>query len=306
MNRAIFAKRLFLLLIAALVFGTTGCVQEALVEPVGTITGKVIVPAGKDPLGIHITVAGNPGIAAYCNELGEYKLEFRKGGRYLLVARSRYYDVDFTWVDASIDETNKAPDIIVNEKIVSEAKFIATIVDYPDATGFKIKSLSPTWATTSVSLYDDGTHGDKYANDGVFTTRVTNLVSGYQTYQLTWTGPDGDKTVNDPHQEEALSGKSLIVIPAPATKIAQGKVVTSLTKVNFAEIALMSKGGSRKIFLNSDGSYSMPMEGNGREYLVFRSPDFFQRHRRRLFLGRNRSQPDPCAARGQSRGHRHR
>ena len=274
MNRAPRAKRLFLLLIAVIAFGATGCVQEALVEPVGTVTGRVIVPPGKDPLGIKITVAGNPGIAAYVNELGQYKLEFRKGGRYLLVARSRYYDADFTWADASVDQTNTAPDIILSEKIISEAKFLASIVDFPDATAFKVKSISPTWATSSVPLYDDGTHGDKYANDGVFTTRVANLASGYQTYQLTWTGPDGDKTVNDPHQEDTLDGKSLIVVPAPTTKIAQGKVVTSLTKVDFSEIALMSKAGARKIFLNGDGSYSMPMEGNGREYLVFRSPDF--------------------------------
>lgn len=279
MNRATIAKRIFMLLIAVLAFGTTGCVQEALVEPVGTITGRIIVPPGKDPLGIKITVAGNKAITAYVNELGYYKLEFRKGGRYLLIARSRYYDADFAWVDASVDETNKAPDIILSEKIISEAKFLASIVDFPDATAFQIKSISPTWATSSVLMYDDGTHGDKYANDGVFSTRVANLASGYQTYQLTWTGPEGDKTENDPHQEDALDGKSLIVVPAPLTKIAQGKVTSTLTKVTFSEIALMSKGGARKIFLNADGTYSMPMEGNGREYLVFRSPVFHIRTR---------------------------
>lgn len=279
MNRTALVKRFFLLLMAVVAFGTTGCVQEALVEPVGTVTGRVIVPPAKDPLGIKITVAGNPSVYGWVNERGEYKLEFKKGGRYLLIARSRYYDVDFAWTDAWVDETNKAPDIILSEKIIGEAKFITNIVDFPEATAFKVKSISPTWATSSVSLYDDGTHGDKYANDGVFTTRVANLASGYQTYQLTWSGPDGDKDVNDPHHEDTLDGKSLIVVPSPLTKIATGKVVTSLTKVNFADIALMSKGGARKIFLNSDGTYSMPMEGNGREYLVFRSPDFHIRTR---------------------------
>ena len=57
-------------------------------------------------------------------------------------------------------------------------------------------------------------------------------------------------------------------------RIARGQVTSSLTGVNYAEVVLATKAGSRRINVDSDGKYSMPMEGNGKEYLVFRSITF--------------------------------
>lgn len=278
----------FLLLLAATL--STGCVQEALVMPVATVSGKVIVPAGQVPLGVHITVAGNPNAKTYVNEKGEYKLELLKTGRYLVVARGANFDVDFLWVDATLEETVKVADINLSEKITGEAKWIATVVDFPDATNFKIKSLNPKWATDTVAMTDDGSGGDKFAGDGIYTLRLRNLPTGSQLYTLLYTGKapedsdDEDKdeikerdAKKDPHQEDERTGNSEIIIPEPAMKVARGYVTSSLTGVNYSEVVLGTKMGARKMNVNSDGYYSIPMEGNGREYLVFRSTSFHVR-----------------------------
>lgn len=269
--------KLFLLsvaLIAAVFNG--GCLQEHLVIPVATVKGKVVVPPAKDPLGVKITVAGDDKKYAFVDELGNFTLEFTKPGRYLLIARGRDYDVNYVWVDAAMEKTVSADDIALSEKIVGEALWIATIVDFPDAVKFEVKSLDPKWATQTVAMWDDGTHGDKFSDDGIFAVRLAGLINGYQRYSLIWTHKDDGKTneVKDPHREGERDGKSEIIIKEPAMKIARGKVVSALTGVNYSEVVLSTKGGTRKINLNSDGSYSMPMEGNGREYLVFRSPNF--------------------------------
>lgn len=255
--------------------------------PVATVKGKVVVPAGQNPLGIHVTVAGNSSVSSYVNEKGEYKLEFTKSGRYLLVARGANFDVDFIWVDAVVEETATVSDISLSEKITGEAKWIATTVDFPGATNFKIKSLDPKWATDTVAMADDGSGGDKYAGDGIYTLRLRNLPTGSQLYTIRYTGKadedseDEDKdeikerdAEKDPHQENERTGKSEIIIPEPAMKVARGYVSSSLTGVNYSEVILGTKMGARKMNVNSDGYFSIPMEGNGREYLAFRSPSF--------------------------------
>ncbi|MBF0498736.1 MAG: carboxypeptidase regulatory-like domain-containing protein [Candidatus Riflebacteria bacterium] len=268
-------KLLLLVMMLAGALISTGCLQEAMVMPVGTVSGKVVVPAGKDPLGIQITVAGNAAdINTYTSATGSFTLEFPKSGRYLLIAHSRNFDPDFAWVDITVEKTVTAPDIVLSEKVVGEGKWFGTIVDFPDATGFKIKSIDPKWATDTVKMYDDGTHGDKFANDGIYTLSLNNLPTGSQQYSLIWTGKNGDKEEMDPHRESILAGKSVINIREATEKLATGRVTSTLTGVNYAEIVLATKAGTRKIFLNSDGTYDMPMEGNGREYLVFRSPNF--------------------------------
>jgi len=280
-------KKIFLLLlVSGAALFCSGCVQEMLVIPVATVTGKVVVPPGKDPLAVHITVAGDKDHQTWTNEKGEFKLEFRKDGRYLLIARGREFDVNYVWVDTMLEKTVKAPDIVLSEKIFGEALWIATVIDFPYATKFQVKSLDPKWATDTVLMYDDGTHGDVQAKDGIYTLRLGNLVSYSQLYSIVWTGthvddndPDkvGDKEEKDPHQEWERTGKSEIIIRDPAMKVARGKVTSALIGVNYSEVSLGTKAGSRKIYLNSDGTYSIPMEGNGREYLVFRSPNFHVR-----------------------------
>ncbi|HNV68198.1 MAG TPA: hypothetical protein PKO06_00770 [Candidatus Ozemobacteraceae bacterium] len=275
-------RKLLLLLALSVAMLATGCIQEKLFIPVATVTGKIVVPAGKDPIGIKITVAGNPSITTYVNETGDYKLEFPKTGRYLLVARSKYYDVDYVWVDAFLEQTVKADNLSLKEKIVGEVKFLATIVDYPNAEWFKVKSITPVWATDTVSLYDDGTHDDRLANDGIFTLRLTNLATGYQQYHLIWYGDkDGEIGENteklDPHREAERVGNSEMWIREPEVKLARGRITSALTGVNYSEVTLATKGGARKMLVNSDGTYSIAMEGNGREYLVFRSVNFHVR-----------------------------
>lgn len=284
-------KRGLLIFALFTAFITTGCIQEELVIPVATVTGKVIVPAAKDPLGIHITVAGDTARSAYVNEKGEFTLTFRKAGRYLLVARGRDFDVNYVWIDALLEQTVKASDIVLSEKIVGEALWIATIVDFPKAEKFRVKSLDPTWGpTTAPSLgtdtalmYDDGTHGDKFAKDGIYSLRLANLITGTQLYSIVWTGkgideedPEkvGDKEEKDPHRENERTSKSEIIIRSPDMRVARGKVVSALVGVNYSEVTLGTKAGSRKISLNSDGTYSIAMEGSQKEYLVFRSPNF--------------------------------
>ncbi|HNW35504.1 MAG TPA: hypothetical protein PKM25_11265 [Candidatus Ozemobacteraceae bacterium] len=288
MKRKTSAILLFLVLASALF--STGCMQETLAMTVATVTGTIVVPAGQDPLGIHITVAGSSKVSGYVNEKGEYKLELPKTGRYLLVARGKNLDADFTWVDAVMEETVKAPDITLSEKITGEAKWLATLADYPTATSFKIKSLDPKWATDTVALVDDGTSGDKYAGDGIYTLRLRNLPTGSQLYTLLYTGKAPDDSTDedkdeikerdakkDPHQESERTAKSEIYIPEPAMKVARGYVTSTLTGVNYSEVVLGTKMGARKMNVNSDGYYSIPMEGNGREYLTFRSPSFHVR-----------------------------
>lgn len=265
-------KITLLFLLALIAISTSGCIQEALVIPVATVTGKIVVPAGKIPTGIKVTVAGES-TNSYVNEKGEYALEFRKSGRFLLVARGRDFDVNYGWVDAEIEKTVKAPDISLDEKIVGEGLWIATIVDFPTATKFSLTSVDPLWNPVTMQMFDDGTHGDKLANDGIFTLRLTNLKTGSQQYSIAYTKEDGSETTGqkDPHREGERNGISELIIPESTVKLARGRITSDLTGINYSEVKLATKKGSRTIFCDSDGAYNMPMEGNGREYLVFRS-----------------------------------
>lgn len=269
-------KRLMALFLTLLALVTTGCIQEALVIPVATVTGKVVVPSGKVSTGVKITVAGEPSLSAYANDKGQYTIEFRRSGRFLLVARGMDFDVNYVWVDAISEETVTAPDLKLDEKLVGEALWVASIVDFPDAVGFAIKSINPAWSQATEKMYDDGTHGDKLANDGIFTLRLTNLKTGSQQYSLDYTleGETNPKNTKDPHREADLSGNSMIYIPESTVKLARGRVTSDLVGVNYSEVKLATKKGSRTMQLDSDGGYSFGMEGNGREYLVFRSPNF--------------------------------
>ncbi|MFZ5953140.1 MAG: choice-of-anchor X domain-containing protein [Candidatus Rifleibacteriota bacterium] len=266
-------KIILLLALIVVAFTSTGCIQEALVIPVATVSGKVVVPAGKVPTGIKVTVAGES-TSSYVNEKGEYSLEFRRSGRFLLIARGREFDVNYVWVDAEIEKTVSAADINVDEKIVGEGLWVATIVDFPTATKFWVTSVSPLWSPDSQEMFDDGTHGDKLANDGIFTLRLTNLKTGSQQYSLKYLeeGSETPKTgIKDPHREGERNSYSELIIPESTVKLARGQVTSDLTGINYSEVKLSTKKGSRTIFCDSDGVYSMPMEGNGREYLVFRS-----------------------------------
>lgn len=271
-------KKLITLVLALMAFATTGCIQEALVIPVATVTGNIVVPAGKVSTGVKVTVAGESSISAYVNDRGQYSLEFRKSGRFLLIARGQDFDVNYGWVDAVVEQTVTAPDISLNEKLVGEAVWVATILDFPDAVGFAVKSLTPLWSQATENMYDDGTHGDQLANDGIFTLRLTGLKTGYQQYSLDLIKSNGTTAGDrDPHRETTLSYNSAIYIPESTVKIARGNVTSDLVGVNYSEVKLATKKGSRSMNLDSDGGYSFAMEGNGREYLVFRSSNFHVR-----------------------------
>lgn len=259
-----------LLLVAAIT--STGCIQEALVVPVAVVNGKVIVPPGQIPLGVQVTVAGVPGASAYADDRGAYTIELRKTGRFLLVAHGRDFDPGYTWVDVEVEKTVSAPNISLSAKIVGEALWLASIVDYPEAKSFSIKSVDPLWSPDSVKMYDDGSHGDLLANDGIYMLRLTNLTTGSQQYKLRYSKSDDSTTdVNDPHAENSRNSNSEKYILESTVKLARGKVTSDLGSVDYSKVKLATKKGSRSMFLDTDGSYSFAMEGNGREYLVFRS-----------------------------------
>lgn len=253
---------------------SSGCIQESLVIPVAIIKGKVVVPPGQISRGVKITVAGTS-YSAYADDRGEYSIELRKSGRYLLVARGRSFDVGYTWVDAETEKTATPPDISLSTKIVGEALWIASIVDFPQATAFNLVSVSPVWSPDKVKMYDDGSHGDLLANDGIYSVRLTNLTTGSQQYKFELSKADGStETQSDPHQEYTRNGNSEIYILESTVKLARGYVTSDLNSVNYSEVKLATKKGSRSMYLDSDGGYSFAMEGNGREYLVFRSSNF--------------------------------
>jgi len=124
-------------------------------------------------------------------------------------------------------------------------------------------------------MYDDGTHGDLLANDGIYMLRMTNLTTGSQLYKITYSKSDGSTSdINDPHEENNRSYTSEKYILESTVKLARGSVTSDLSSVDYSEVRLATKKGSRAINLDTDGSYSFAMEGNGREYLVFRSGNF--------------------------------
>lgn len=267
---------LALFLILAMV-STTGCtsIQERLAQPVATVSGKVIVPSGQVPTGIKITVAGKSEYSAYVNSYGYYNLEFKESGRYLLMARGSNFDPAFVWVNAKVEETIKPENISMAQKITGEALWMVSLIDFPDAKSFAVKDISSNWNQNTVSMNDDGLNGDILANDGIYSLRMTNIRSGYQQYNFVYTDSNGNsKTVQDPHAESMYNKNSTIYIPEAAVKQAKGKVTSDLNGVNYSEVKLATKNGSRNINLNSDGSYTFPMEGSGKEYLVFRSENF--------------------------------
>ncbi len=267
-------KALMVVIITFMAVFSSGCIQESLVIPVAIIKGKVVVPPGQVPRGVKITVAGTT-TSVYANETGDYTIELRKTGRYLLVARGRNFDVGYTWTDSELEKTTTAPNISLSTKIVGEALWIATTVDFPVARSFNVKSLDPVWSPASAKMYDDGSHGDLLANDGIYTLRLTNLTTGSQLYEIEYTKDDGKtESKSDPHQEHTRNNKSELYILESTVKLARGYVTSDLNSVNYSEVKLATKKGSRSMYLDSDGGYSFAMEGNGREYLVFRSTNF--------------------------------
>ena len=265
---------LFLLLA---VITSTGCkpIQERIAQPVATVSGKVVVPSGQVPTGVKITVAGDSSKSAYVNSYGYYNLELTDSGKYLLMARGENFDPAYVWVDAVVEQTVKPENISMSQKITGEALWITSYIDFPDAKSFAIKPISPTWNQAAVDMNDSGLNGDILANDGIFSLRMTNITSGYQQYSIVWKDADGkDHTVSDPHAESTYNKNSTIFIPEAAVKQVKGTVTSDLTGVNYSEVKLATKKGSRSTKLNSDGSYVFAMEGSGREYLVFRSENF--------------------------------
>ncbi|OGK10897.1 MAG: hypothetical protein A2W80_12420 [Candidatus Riflebacteria bacterium GWC2_50_8] len=268
-------KTLMAILLFCVAVMSGGCVQEALVVPVAVVNGKIVVPPGQVPLGVKITVAGMSSAVAYAGDSGKYSIELRKSGRFLLIAHGRDFDAGYAWVDVELEKTVDAPDISLSGKIVGEALWVASIVDFPDATGFNIKSVDPVWSPASATMYDDGSHGDLLANDGIYALRLTNLTTGSQQYSLEYTKADGAlETKLDPHRENTRNGYSEIYVLESTVKLARGYVTSDLNSVDYSKVKLATKKGSRSMYLNTDGGYSFAMEGNGREYLVFRSPDF--------------------------------
>ena len=265
---------LFLLLAA---ISTRGCssIQERVAQPVATISGKVVVPSGQVPTGVKITVAGDSSKTAYVNSYGYYNLELKESGKFLLMARGENFDPAFVWVDARVEDTVKPENIVMSQKITNEALFMASLIDFPDAKSFAIKAISPTWTQGNVEMNDDGVNGDVLANDGIFALRMTNITSGYQQYSIVWKDADDkSNTVSDPHAESTYNKNSTVYIPEAAVKQVKGSVTSDLTGVNYSEVKLATKKGSRTTTLNSDGSYVFAMEGSGREYLVFRSETY--------------------------------
>lgn len=267
-------KTLLIICLLLVLFTATGCIQKKLVIPVATIKGKIVVPPGRVPTGVKITIAGESSFA-YANERGEYSLELRKSGKFLLIARNRKFDLNYVWVDSVLEDEVEAPDIVLDDKIVGEALWIATLIDFENAKTIELVPQDPTWEEQYYKLYDDGTNGDKLENDGIYMLRLTNLRTGSQLYSLRITDENGKTSiVRDPHREGTRNSKSEIIIPESPVKLARGYITSDLVGVNYSEVKISTKKGSRNMFADSDGGYSMTMEGTGREYLVFRSPNF--------------------------------
>ena len=270
-------KAILVLFLAVIAIVNTGCssIQESLAQPVAVVSGKVVVPAGQRPEGISVSVAGIVK-SGYVDHYGNYRLELNESGRYLIIAHGAGFDPSFVWVDAKVEESVKPENIKMTKKITGEALWIASLIDFPKAKSISVKPISPTWNQELVTMHDDGLNGDILANDGIFALRMQNLTSGYQEYSFVWTDSNGKATtVKDPHAENRYyTNNSTVYIPEAPTKQVKGKVISDLTGVNYSEVKLATKKGSRSMKLNSDGSYVFTMEGSGREYLVFRSENF--------------------------------
>jgi hypothetical protein len=263
-------KKITLMILALVaVVLNTGCIQEKTVIPVSVITGKIVVPEGKVATGVKVRVAGE-GTYAFANEKGVYEIEMRKEGRFLLMARGVDFDINYVWVDTELEKTVSAPDIKLNSKIVGEAIWMANLIDYPDAKEFSVKSINPVWGTQVEKMYDDGTHGDSLSGDGIYTLRKNNLVSGYQQYKIV----AGGKESNDPNSEQTLNGNSTLYIPESALKTVTGYITSAASTNVYASVKVATNKGARSAFLNSAGQYNFAVQGNGTEYLVFRSHNF--------------------------------
>lgn len=265
-------KIIFLFMLMTIAVFNTGCIQEKSFVPVSIITGTIKVPSGKIATGVKIRVAGE-GVSAYANEKGSYSIEMKKEGHFLLMAYGVDFDVNFTWVDAKLENSVTAPNISLNSKVVGEAVWMANTVDYPNASGFKVKAISPTWQSDE-QMYDDGTHGDIVAGDGIYTLRKNNLISGLQQYKIVSVENGSDKANNDPNAEQYYSGNSTIYIAESSVKTVSGYVIASASTDVYSTVKVASNKGSRSVYANSSGQFTFDVQGSGDEYLVFRSPSF--------------------------------
>lgn len=265
-------KIIFMFMLMTIAVFNAGCIQEKTFVPVSVIKGTIKVPSGKVATGVKIRVAGESNYA-YANEKGAYSIEMKKEGHFLLMAYGIDFDVNFAWVDSVLEDTVTAPDIRLNSKIVGESIWMANTVDYPNASAFKIKAISPSWQSDE-KMYDDGTHGDIVAGDGIFTLRKNNLISGLQQYKIVSTENGSDKTSNDPNAEQYYNSNSTIYIAESSVKTVSGYVTAEAATDVFSTVKVASNKGARSVYANSSGQFTFDVQGTGKEYLVFRSPSF--------------------------------
>lgn len=269
---------------ALLSYGCLGQpIQSYLIEPRAFVKGKVAVPPGKDPLGVKVQVAGkdasvkyfeNP-YFTYADENGNFSLELRNGGRYLLFARGRDFNINYGWVDAILEQSVTATDITLTEKVMGEALFMASLVDLEEVDTPTVCIKAPETATGTFPMYDDGTHGDRVPGDKVWTCLLNGLTSGRIEYKLKNKG----KEITDTYQEMTLNENSVINVKPSQVRQVQGDILLlnssgSERLANFQGLSVSCNRGTRSATVNSDGTFQLPISGPGKVPLVFKGSAF--------------------------------
>jgi len=233
-------RRAVTLAVAMLLWGLCGCIQEAALEPIGTVSARVVTdPSELIKVGIRVNMVGTsshlePATSdyAFCDVEGDFTMKTQRMGRGFVVARGVNYDIGFDNIylenfgsSDSVDRLIPATDSpMLFEKVEGDALFLVFEQDFGSFDQVHLVGDFNDWELAdSRALHDDGsifdidvvepgmqTSGDYAAGDGVWTLR-TKLDSEDQEYGFIF-DQDEDDVYRDPYEEKSHKGKSVIEV----------------------------------------------------------------------------------------------
>ena len=214
---------LTLLLIGSIVSSGCSVQQASLASPVSVVEVTYEQPDGDTPVGIRTTIAGTGERVTvndydFADETGRTSIVTSKLQNTLIVARSSRHDVAYGVVDIleegetysveSLTGTSGTTAInppVLTKKTEGEVLIVFVSQDWPfgAVTDVKIVGDETHFQPDDLmhQLYDDGTNGDFFANDGVWSLRIT---PGGIDYGYGFVINDHkDSIYRDPHEEHS-------------------------------------------------------------------------------------------------------
>jgi hypothetical protein len=214
---------LFIILLGLTTASGCSVQQASLASSTSLVEIKYEQPEGDSPIGIRTTIAGTGERVTvndydFADETGRTSIVTSRLQNTLIVARSKRHDVAYgivniledgqTYSVESLTGTTGTTSIsppVLTKKTKGEALIIFVSKDWPygEVTDVKIVGDETHFEPDQGmhQLYDDGTNGDFFANDGVWSLRMTHSSVDYGYGFVI--NDHRDRVYRDPHEEHS-------------------------------------------------------------------------------------------------------